>query len=105
MKEEEGLLIHPSSVILHFSVEDTGIGISADHLHQIFEPFAQIGKGRLTTKGTGLGLPISRRLVEMMGGDIHVKSEAGPGSTFWFELSLPAQQETVITYEVEVTYR
>jgi len=88
MKDELKTPLHPSSFFLHFSVEDTGIGISPDHLQQIFEPFAQVGERRLTTEGTGLGLSISQRLVEMMGGKLQVTSTPGQGSIFWFDLSL-----------------
>jgi signal transduction histidine kinase/CheY-like chemotaxis protein/HPt (histidine-containing phosphotransfer) domain-containing protein len=74
-----------SSVCLHFVVRDTGIGIPADKLQGIFAPFEQ-GDSSMARKygGTGLGLTISRRLVELMGGRIWVESVVGEGSRFHF---------------------
>lgn len=69
-----------------FVVEDSGVGIPADSLETIFEEFSQV-PGRLQRGGTGLGLPLSRRLATLLGGAITVASEAGIGSTF--ELSIP----------------
>jgi signal transduction histidine kinase len=76
-------------VSLSFHVQDTGIGIANKDLIRLFYPFEQ-GDGSTTRKygGTGLGLVISKRLAELMGGDIQVISEPGVGSTFTFTLQL-----------------
>ncbi|HEX6703194.1 MAG TPA: ATP-binding protein [Albitalea sp.] len=74
---------------LRFEVVDTGIGIARDDLEVIFNPFEQVGDAAHRARGSGLGLGISRRLVRLMGGDIHVDSELGVGSRFWFEFAAP----------------
>jgi CheY-like chemotaxis protein len=68
---------------------DTGTGMTAEQMEQIFEPFEQVGEGRRRPEGTGLGLTISRQLVELMDGQLQVTSELGQGSTFWFEAAFP----------------
>jgi CheY-like chemotaxis protein len=79
----------PSTTVLHFVVRDTGIGIARDQQQAIFAAFAQ-ADGSMTRKygGTGLGLTISSRLVELMGGRMWVESEAARGSRFHFTIRL-----------------
>jgi signal transduction histidine kinase/ActR/RegA family two-component response regulator len=76
-------------ITLRFLVEDTGIGIAAEHKAAIFEAFTQIdGTYARTAEGAGLGLAISKRLVELMNGTIDFQSTAEVGSRFWFDLPL-----------------
>ncbi|MFH0879479.1 MAG: ATP-binding protein, partial [Lentisphaerota bacterium] len=83
-------VLHPTPlVLLRFEVEDTGIGIEPDQLERIFLPFEQAGQTPRWSAGTGLGLAISRQLARLMGSDLHVQSEPGQGSLFWFEVTLP----------------
>ena len=72
-----------------FEIIDTGIGISSYYLEKIFQPFEQSIDSEQKMSGTGLGLPISKQIVEMMGGRLRVKSKPRVGSTFWFDISLP----------------
>lgn len=81
------------SAKLLFEVTDSGIGIPKDRLDRLFKPFSQVDAS--TTRnygGTGLGLVISKRLTEMMGGKINVKSTEGKGATFWFTAVFEKQQ-------------
>jgi len=73
-----------------FSISDTGVGLSAAELAGLFQPFAQAAGRPAGEAGTGLGLVITRRLVELLGGELHVESTPGRGSRFFFTLNLPA---------------
>jgi len=72
---------------IRVSVADTGAGLPPEMLQQLFQPFNRLGQERSTEEGTGIGLVMSKRLVEMMGGVIGVESTVGMGSVFWFELN------------------
>ena len=76
---------------LLFSVLDTGIGIPEEEFGRIFEPFEQTESGAKEYEGTGLGLPISKRLVEAHGGKLRVESTPGEGSNFTFEIPRSAK--------------
>jgi PAS domain S-box-containing protein len=82
-------LAHAGPRQLRFGVRDSGIGIAAEALGTIFQPFEQAGDASRRAAGTGLGLAISRQLVRLMGSDIQVESQPGTGSRFWFELAVP----------------
>jgi PAS domain S-box-containing protein len=75
---------------IRVSVKDTGAGLPPDMLMQLFQPFNRLGQESSTEEGTGIGLVMSKRLVEMMGGVIGVDSTVGLGSVFWFELNSAA---------------
>jgi signal transduction histidine kinase/DNA-binding NarL/FixJ family response regulator len=72
---------------LHFQITDTGVGIPADRLHHIFQAFEQVGEKSRQSEGTGLGLTISQKIVELMDSKIQVKSQEGVGSEFWFDIT------------------
>jgi PAS domain S-box-containing protein len=81
--------------VLRFDVSDTGRGIPTDKLEEIFDQFTQVDDSKTRhLEGTGLGLTISRNLVNLLGGDIHVESEVGKGSKFWFTIRAEKPDET-----------
>jgi signal transduction histidine kinase/CheY-like chemotaxis protein len=78
---------------IRFKVEDTGIGISSDHVKNIFLPFEQSGNMKKQSEGSGLGLAISKNIVDLMGSTLEVESELGKGSVFWFDIDFPEAKE------------
>lgn len=76
-------------VKLRFEVEDTGIGLTAEAIKNIFNPFEQVREKGRPSVGTGLGLAISQNLAQMMNTQIYVKSKPGQGSKFWLDVTLP----------------
>ena len=93
-EKETDFMLHPESWELHFSVQDTGIGIPKAKQHRLFKSFQQVDAS--TTRqfgGTGLGLAICKRLSELMGGRIWVESDSGTGAQFHFTIQVHAAEE------------
>ena len=82
---------------LVFEIEDTGAGIAEAETPNLFEAFAQTEAGRQSQEGTGLGLPISRRFVQLMGGEMTAHSEVGTGSVFRFEIKAEVAETAVFS--------
>ena len=98
---------------LRVSVKDNGVGLAPEQLAQLFQPFNRLGQENGVEEGTGIGLVVTKQLVELMGGVIGVQSRAGAGSTFWFELAASEapnpvserSRETVLDIRAEVAKR
>jgi signal transduction histidine kinase len=76
-------------------IKDSGEGMSADQLAQLFQPFNRLGQEAGAEEGTGIGLVMTKRLIEMMGGIIGAESTVGAGSVFWIELELTSERSAV----------
>jgi signal transduction histidine kinase/AmiR/NasT family two-component response regulator len=87
---------------IRFDVIDSGVGIAPEDLPKIFQSFEQVGDPIKMQSGTGLGLPISKRLIELMGGELNVTSTVGQGSTFWIEIDLPTYINTKTTEQIQL---
>ncbi len=93
----------PSDKMLRINIEDTGLGIAKENHDSLFEPFNRLGAESLNIEGTGVGLTITKRLVEMMGGSIGVESEVGKGTKFYVDFIkgespelIPNKKEVVV---------
>jgi signal transduction histidine kinase len=85
-----GLAAVPKDGCVEVSVSDTGVGIAPEDQEKVFEEFRQVGTAEKKAEGTGLGLTLCRKFIELHAGKIWVKSEPGVGSTFTF--TIPARQ-------------
>ena len=81
---------------IRISVQDTGEGLSPEKLALLFQPFNRLGQEASAEEGTGIGLVVSKQLVELMGGEIGVESTVGVGSVFWIELNLAAEPQPAV---------
>ena len=80
--------VEKSNQRIRICVEDTGEGLTVEKIAQLFQPFNRLGQESSNEEGTGIGLVVSKRIVELMGGEIGVESTVGKGSVFWVELNL-----------------
>ncbi|MEO7108276.1 MAG: ATP-binding protein, partial [Rhodoferax sp.] len=87
---------------MRIAVDDTGEGLAAEEIAQLFQPFNRLGQEATTEEGTGIGLVVCKRLVELMGGTIGVQSTVGKGSSFWIELELTDAQQISANVDTEV---
>lgn len=78
--------LEESTSFIDLYIRDTGVGISSVDIEKVFNEFETIGKVSQHSKGTGLGMPISKKIIESMGGEIHLQSTFGEGSTFWIKV-------------------
>ena len=92
---------HDETVV--FSVSDTGIGIAEEDQERIFQEWVQVeGQKQRAVKGTGLGLPLSRKLAQLLGGNVYVKSEVGLGSTFFAAIPIRFAGDAEVSYVPDV---
>ena len=82
---------------IRISVHDTGEGLPPEKLAQLFQPFNRLGQEGSVEEGTGIGLVVSKQLVELMGGEIGVESTVGMGSVFWIELNVAAEPQPTVS--------
>ena len=95
--QETAEIVDKNYHILHFEIEDSGAGIAAEELGNLFEAFTQTASGKQAQEGTGLGLRISRQFVQLMGGEITLKSEVGQGTTFFFDIQVAEVEASEIS--------
>lgn len=87
---------------MRISIRDTGSGLALEKLAQLFQPFNRLGQETSAEEGTGIGLVMNKRIVELMGGVIGVESTVGTGSVFWFELGTAALPRLAVDHAKSV---
>src|SRR5262249_10460008 len=99
----ERLAVEDERELIALRVKDSGIGVSAEDQKRLFQPFTQAGDGGARrADSTGLGLTICRRLAELMGGEIHMESRVGAGTTMSLIVRLPLADPAALVHEVAV---
>ncbi|MFM2315507.1 MAG: hypothetical protein RLZZ04_4785 [Cyanobacteriota bacterium] len=84
------------NTMITFEIADTGAGIAPEEIASLFQTFTQTEAGRQSQEGTGLGLPISKKFVELMGGEINVSSQVGKGTVFTFDIQAQQQEYRIL---------
>jgi signal transduction histidine kinase/ActR/RegA family two-component response regulator len=106
LRVEERMTDSDDKVLYHFEFEDTGIGMSEEFVEHLFEPFSQEdGGSRTTYQGTGLGMAITKQLVENMGGTINVRSQLDKGSCFIVEIPFTINKQAVVKTQTRVNVK
>ncbi|ATQ75041.1 hybrid sensor histidine kinase/response regulator [Massilia violaceinigra] len=104
---EMGAVVCDCSVVtanrVRLSVQDTGMGLRPEQISSLFQPFNRLGQENGSEEGTGIGLVVTRRLVELMGGEIGVSSSVGVGTVFWIELGLTQPVPSAVGEAVVLT--
>ncbi len=88
--------VNKSLTRIRICVEDTGEGLAPEKIAQLFQPFNRLGQEAHTEQGTGIGLVMTKRLIELMGGTIGVESTVGKGSVFWVEMNLTTDLQPLV---------
>ncbi|MDP1678715.1 MAG: response regulator, partial [Candidatus Nitrotoga sp.] len=88
---------------VRISIKDTGKGLPPEKLAQLFQPFNRLGQESSAVEGTGIGLVVSKKLIEQMGGNIGVESTVGTGSVFWIELAVTDELQLEVSRSKSVT--
>ena len=94
--------VNGENASIHFTIQDTGIGIPLEKQQSIFNEFSQVSSRHYTYQGTGLGLPIVKKLLALSGADIHLTSNEGSGSTFYFTLDFELSDEDSVVNPIVI---
>lgn len=93
--QSESILEEERQQIINFIVQDTGVGIAPEEMNNLFKPFSQTQSGRQSQEGTGLGLPLSLKLAQLMDGNIHLTSELGKGTLVRLQIPVKEAKENL----------